>query len=76
MTMGDPDIGQIDEFTKVREALSKLPNVKVCGGSWLTPRSDDEVLAGEAFVDANHLQIGDRGRCRGDPAGAEPRRPV
>ena len=28
-------------------------------GSWLTPRSDDEVLAGEAFVDANDLEVGD-----------------
>jgi putative ABC transport system permease protein len=28
-------------------------------GSWLTPRSDDEVLAGEAFVNANNLRVGD-----------------
>src|SRR4029079_18103050 len=28
-------------------------------GSWLTPRSDNEVLAGEAFAVANHLQVGD-----------------
>lgn len=28
-------------------------------GSWLSPRSDDEVLAGEAFVDANKLRVGD-----------------
>jgi len=28
MTMGDPDIGQIDDFVKVHDALSKLPNVK------------------------------------------------
>src|SRR5688500_1527570 len=28
-------------------------------GRWLTPRSDDEVLASEAFVDANQLEVGD-----------------
>ena len=28
MTMGDPDIGQIDDFVKVHDALTKLPNVK------------------------------------------------
>lgn len=29
-------------------------------GRWLKPRSDDEVLASEAFVDANHLEVGDK----------------
>ncbi|RIK87197.1 MAG: ABC transporter permease [Planctomycetota bacterium] len=29
-------------------------------GRWLTPRSDDEVLASEAFVEANGLELGDR----------------
>lgn len=28
-------------------------------GRWLKPRSDDEVLASEAFVDANNLEVGD-----------------
>ncbi len=28
-------------------------------GRWLTPRSDDEVLASEAFVDANQMEVGD-----------------
>jgi putative ABC transport system permease protein len=28
-------------------------------GGWLTPRSDDEALASEAFVDANKLEVGD-----------------
>lgn len=28
MTMGDPDIGQIDDFVKVHDTLIKLPNVK------------------------------------------------
>ncbi len=28
-------------------------------GRWLTPRSDDEVLASESFVDANKLKLGD-----------------
>lgn len=28
-------------------------------GTWLSPRSEDEVLAGEAFVDANKLRVGD-----------------
>ncbi|HMO85699.1 MAG TPA: ABC transporter permease, partial [Lacipirellulaceae bacterium] len=28
-------------------------------GSWPSPRSDNEVLAGEAFVDANRLRVGD-----------------
>ncbi len=28
-------------------------------GSWLSPRSEEEVLAGEAFVDANKLRVGD-----------------
>ena len=28
-------------------------------GRWLTPRSDDEALASEAFVDANQLEVGD-----------------
>jgi putative ABC transport system permease protein len=28
-------------------------------GRWLTSRSDDEVIAGEAFVEANNLRVGD-----------------
>lgn len=28
-------------------------------GRWLTPRSDDEALASEAFVDANQMEVGD-----------------
>lgn len=28
-------------------------------GRWLTPRSDDEALASEAFVDANQMKVGD-----------------
>lgn len=28
-------------------------------GRWLTPRSDNEVLASEAFVDANQMEVGD-----------------
>lgn len=28
-------------------------------GRWLKPRSDDQVLASEAFVDANNLEVGD-----------------
>jgi putative ABC transport system permease protein len=37
-----------------------LNQVYLRRGSWLTPRSDDEVLASEAFVDANHLEVGDK----------------
>lgn len=41
------------------EGMPVLNQLFLRRGSWLTPRSDDEVLAGEAFVDANHLQVGD-----------------
>ncbi len=41
------------------EGQPKLNQLFLRRGSWLTPRSDDEVLAGEAFVDANHLRVGD-----------------
>src|SRR5581483_4347153 len=28
MTMGDPDLAQLDDFTKVRDTLMSVPNVK------------------------------------------------
>ena len=43
-----PDIG-----------MPRLNQLFLRRGSWLTPRSDDEVLASEAFTDANKLRIGD-----------------
>jgi putative ABC transport system permease protein len=44
-----PDIGR-----------PRLNQVFLRRGRWLTPRSEDEVLASEAFVDANDLKLGDR----------------
>jgi putative ABC transport system permease protein len=38
----------------------RLNQVFLRRGRWLTPRSEDEVLASEAFVDANNLKLGDR----------------
>jgi putative ABC transport system permease protein len=39
--------------------MPRLNQLFLRQGSWLTPRSDDEVLASEAFTDANKLRIGD-----------------
>jgi putative ABC transport system permease protein len=44
-----PDIGR-----------PRLNQLYLRHGRWLTPRSDDEVLASEAFVDANGLKLGDQ----------------
>ncbi len=41
------------------EGMPRLNQLFLRRGRWLTPRSDDEVLAGEAFVDANKLRVGD-----------------
>jgi putative ABC transport system permease protein len=38
----------------------RLNQVYLREGRWLTPRSDDEVLASEAFVVANGMKLGDR----------------
>jgi putative ABC transport system permease protein len=43
-----PDVGQ-----------PRLNQLYLRRGRWLTPRSDSEALASEAFVDANQLQVGD-----------------
>lgn len=37
----------------------RLDQLYLRRGRWLTPRSDDEALASEAFVDANQLEVGD-----------------
>ncbi|HEX6961013.1 MAG TPA: FtsX-like permease family protein [Lacipirellula sp.] len=44
-----PDVGQ-----------PRLNQLHLRDGRWLTPRSDDEVLASEAFVVANSMEVGDR----------------
>jgi putative ABC transport system permease protein len=44
-----PDIG-----------LPRLNQLFLRRGRWLAPRTDDEVLASEAFVDANKMRLGDQ----------------
>jgi putative ABC transport system permease protein len=53
----EPATGRLISVPDTREPL--LNQVYLRRGSWLTPRSDDEVIASEAFVDANKLEVGD-----------------
>ena len=53
----EPATGRLVSVPDTREPL--LNQLYLRRGSWLTPRSDDQVLASEAFADANHLEVGD-----------------
>jgi putative ABC transport system permease protein len=53
----EPATGRLISVPDTRKPL--LNQVYLRRGSWLTPRSDDQVIASEAFVDANNLEVGD-----------------
>lgn len=55
--LSEPATGRLVSVPDTREPL--LNQIYLRRGSWLTPRSDDQVIASEAFADANHLEIGD-----------------
>lgn len=52
-----PATGRLISVPDTRKPV--LNQVYLRRGSWLTPRSDDQVIASEAFVDANNLEVGD-----------------
>lgn len=53
----EPATGRLVSLPDTREPL--LNQIYLRRGSWLTPRADDQVIASEAFADANHLEVGD-----------------
>jgi putative ABC transport system permease protein len=55
--LAEPATGRLISIPDTREPL--LNQVYLRRGSWLTPRADDQVIASEAFVDANNLDVGD-----------------
>ena len=55
--LSEPATGRLVSMPDTREPL--LNQVYLRRGSWLTPRADNQVLASEAFADANHLDVGD-----------------
>ncbi len=55
--LDEPAAGRLISVPDLGEP--RLNKVYLRRGRWLTPRSDDEALASEAFVDANQMQPGD-----------------
>lgn len=53
----EPATGRLISLPDMRAPV--LNQVFLRRGNWLTPRSDDEVLASEAFAEANNLHVGD-----------------
>jgi putative ABC transport system permease protein len=53
----EPAFGRLISVPDV--GMPRLNQLYLRRGSWLTPRSDDEVLASEAFVTANKMEVGD-----------------
>lgn len=56
--LDEPASGRLISVPDV--GLPRLNQLFLRHGRWLTPRCTDEVLASEAFVDANGLRLGDR----------------
>ncbi len=56
--LDEPVLGQLISVPDTRRPL--LNQLYLRRGRWLTPGSDDEVLASEKFADANHLRAGDK----------------
>ncbi len=55
--LAEPAMGRLVSLPDTRKpALNQL---FLRRGRWLTPRRDDEVLASEAFADANQMHVGD-----------------
>jgi putative ABC transport system permease protein len=55
--LDEPASGRLISVPELGEP--RLNKLYLRRGRWLTPRSDDEVLASEAFIDANKLRLGD-----------------